>query len=107
MDELRGLIDKIRIPALRTSLLSFVPDAADLGAARARIEEWYDHAMDGARGWYARRARWITLAAAVVVVTGLNADTLMMTEVLWKNGNLRAVVVSQAELATADRKSVV
>lgn len=98
MEALHHDISKESSEELRRILESLAQEAGDdIARAREVLEDWYDGAMDRVRSAYAARARWITLAAAAVTVSVLNADTLLFTGQIWENASLRAVLVAQAD----------
>jgi hypothetical protein len=69
-------------------------DTADFQTA---VESWYDEAMDRVSGWYKRRTAAVLFAVGLVLVVGLNADTLNVAKTLWTHSDIRSAVVSQAE----------
>ncbi|HXR61549.1 MAG TPA: hypothetical protein VN732_09500 [Solirubrobacterales bacterium] len=69
------------------------------------LEKWFDESMDRASGWYKRKAQWIALGIAAVVVLLLNVSTLRIAEQLSAEPKVLANVVAKAE-AAADRDEV-
>lgn len=65
------------------------------------LEKWFDESMDRVSGWYKRKAKWITMGLAAVVVIGLNVSTLQIAERLSQEPTVRAAVVAKAEAAAA------
>ncbi len=61
-----------------------------------RIAEWFDLQMERVTGWYRRTVQAILLVAALLVTVSLNADTLMMANVLWSDPVMRAAVIEEA-----------
>lgn len=76
----------------------------DLERFQDELAGWFDEAMARVSGWYARTAKWLGLAAAVVVVVVVNADTLRIGHELWRNAALRAELAAVAE-STASKGS--
>ncbi|MDF1791071.1 MAG: hypothetical protein P1U88_04130 [Thalassobaculaceae bacterium] len=71
-------------PDLRRTLALFADEAnLDRQGFRARIEDWYEDAMDRATGWYRRRSRAWILLFAVAVALCLNLDTLQIARAVW------------------------
>jgi hypothetical protein len=65
------------------------------------LEKWFDESMDRVSGWYKRKAKWITMGLAALVVIGLNVSALQIAERLSEEPTVRAAVVSKAEAAAA------
>ena len=70
----------------------------------SKLEKWFDDSMDRVSGWYKRKAKWITLIIAAIVVIGLNVSTLRIADHLSAEPTVRAAVVAKAE-AAADKGS--
>ncbi len=82
---------------VQRALMCLLAGAKDLPEVIPRIEDWYNQTMDRARGWYARRAQAVTFAFALILTLSVNADTLMISRIVWEDADLRAVLVAQAE----------
>jgi hypothetical protein len=96
--EVRAKVTKIANAPLRRSLLNLIDAAGDdLSKARKNIETWFDDAMDRVSGWYKRKAQFIILAAALVISTALNADSIMLANRLWIDPTIRDIVVTAAQ----------
>src|SRR5215211_4467287 len=67
----------------------------------ATLERSFDEGMDRVSGWYKRRAQYILLTIAIVVVAIVNVDTFTVAQRLWKDKALRAAVAAQAADTTA------
>lgn len=87
-------------------------DAAhdDLDVARTNLEAWYDGAMDRVSGWYKRSTQTVILLIAVLVVVGLNVNTITIADHLYRDQSLREAVVGAAagipkDLSYADASS--
>ena len=63
----------------------------------AEIAEWYDDQMERVSGWYKRYTQKILLLVAFVTTIFLNADTLMIANILWNDSMVREAVVAEAE----------
>ena len=99
----RQAIDDENVPARVRTLLR---DALDHAGDRrdrftAALERSFDEGMDRVSGWYKRRASYILLGIAVVVVAIVNVDTFTVAQRLWKDKALRAAVAAQAADTTA------
>jgi hypothetical protein len=96
-----------QLRALNTTRPPRVRAAAAVGVApvpadaamddEARVEEWFNQAMERASGWYRRRMMWITICVALAVVIASNADTIATAKILWHNPTVRAAVIKQAD----------
>jgi hypothetical protein len=101
--ELGDLVEKIENKPMRRVLQSLMAGAPDLPSVHRRIEHYFDTAMERVRGWYARWAQLIAFAVAIGIVVSLNADTLMMADLIWKDSALRTEIVRLAEQAVQRR----
>jgi len=72
---------------------------ADVDKARGQIEDWYNGAMARASGWYKRKVQINIFVIALLLVTAINADTLMLFNKLWTNPNERTALATRAETA--------
>jgi hypothetical protein len=96
--ELRKMVDRFPNERIKKTLLPLIDSAQnDLDQVRKNIEKWYDGTMDRVSGWFKRRARTWLMLVAFPVCLFLNADAIMVGKMLWKDKELRAVVVKQAE----------
>ncbi len=64
---------------------------------RAGVEEWFNHTMDRATGWYKRVAQCMALGLGLTLAVALNVDTIHVTERLWADGPLRSAVLEQVK----------
>jgi hypothetical protein len=103
-----GIADPNVVPSakVRDALLTLI-DSAEDDAARVRenIENWYNSATDRMAGWYKRRTQVIILVLGIGIAIALNADTVTVVDVLWRNSALRSSVASQAEQFVQQAKS--
>ncbi len=83
-------------------------DAADRSVPLHEVVEgWYDDAVEAIKGRYRRRARTWALAVATLAVVAVNADALMMFDLMSRDAALAAVLTGAAEqLAGAGAASV-
>jgi len=68
----------------------------DRDKLRATIERSFDDVMERAGGWYKRKVQIFLFVIAVALVAVINADSLAISQRLWKDDALRAAVVAQA-----------
>jgi hypothetical protein len=77
-------------------LTAFVRDAAgDLDKLRARIETWFDDAMDRLSGIYKRFAQYFLLALGILIAVVLNIDSVHLAVALYQQPTLRAQIVAE------------
>ena len=97
----RTRIDRAPIPSgVKHQLLLLLDDArGDIDAFRMSLEAWFDDSMARVSGWYKRHTQLILVPIAIVIAVGLNANTLVIGNQLWKDPALRTAVVKQAEKA--------
>jgi hypothetical protein len=98
LERLESSITSLRIPAnVKYTLLTLVKDArGDLDGFRIRLEAWFDDSMARVSGWYKRQAQIILLVLATIVTVALNANTLVMSDRLYKDPAVRDAVVQRA-----------
>ncbi len=91
---------------LKTTLTLFVQDSAgDIDAFRARLETWFDDAMDRMSGAYKRLTQYVMLVLGFILAASLNVSTPHVIRLLWETPSLRSVIVAQASRAAADAPS--
>ncbi|HEX3394812.1 MAG TPA: hypothetical protein VHS52_09810 [Acidimicrobiales bacterium] len=64
---------------------------------RAGVEQWFDHTMDRASGWYKRMAQTMALVLGLIIAVGLNIDTVHVSERLWADSPVRSAVLEQVK----------
>lgn len=72
-------------------------EGSDPIAARRRLEQWYDAAMDRAAGWYRRRTQKIVLVLGVAVAIVLNINAIAIGQYLAVNQDARARMAQIAD----------
>ncbi|MFN2607250.1 MAG: hypothetical protein ABR511_05055 [Acidimicrobiales bacterium] len=106
-----GALAAVDWPAKITSELSALPDGTikrslcdiwdaasyDVVAFRAGVEDWFNHTMDRASGWYKRRTQLMVLIIGFLLALALNVDTIRITQQLWADGPLRSAVVEEVK----------
>lgn len=82
----------------RQSLATVLADGrGKVASDQEKIEAWYNECMDRVTGWYKRHTQiWIWILAASVTLA-LDADTVQIFKVLWKNQGVRSAVVESAK----------
>ena len=98
IDDISIAVNKLPVSRLRASLLLLITQAGrrtDL--LEHNIEKWFDEVMERASAWYKRKTYTVIFYLSLLVTISLNADTLMISETLWRDSGLRASLVTQAE----------
>ncbi len=90
------LIDKTRRETTSASNKEAIPQL-QTERLRENIEQWFNNAMDRVGGWYKRWTQKVVLLVAIVVVLGINVDTIMLAKRFARDNALRASIVSAAE----------
>jgi hypothetical protein len=77
---------------------------AQLVAANGKLENlrngvahYFDNTMDRVSGLYKRYLKWISLLVGLLIVGGLNADSVAVGRALWNDSSLRDQMVQQAK----------
>ena len=82
---------------LRETISSLLDDAEEsLKKARENFEKWFDEGMDRVSGWYKRKSKKIIFACALAVALVLNADTISITQTLFRDPTVRSGLVATA-----------
>ena len=63
----------------------------------ASIEKWYNTTMDRVSGWYRRRIQLIIFVLGLLIVVGLNIDTLSIITTISNDTVIRSALVSSAQ----------
>ena len=61
------------------------------------VEVWFNHSMERVSGWYKRYTQAILVALAVPMTMLVNADSLDIGCVVWKDPTVRAALVAEAQ----------
>jgi hypothetical protein len=83
---------------VKNSLLALLQNTDQkLETAQARIEGWFNDAMDRVSGWFKRKNQVITVIVALIITVFTNADTLQISNRLWSSPTLRTELVDKAK----------
>ncbi len=94
LDAVRINVLNIKNQAVQRVLLTAVDSAqGDLNKAQANIEAWYDSAMDRVSGWYKRSTQWTIFFIGLVLAVGLNVNTIMIADFLYRDDVARSAIV--------------
>ena len=69
----------------------------DPAKEKAKIEKWYDDTMDRVSGWYKRRVQLIIFVLGLLIVVGLNIDTLSIITTISNDTVIRSALVSSVQ----------
>jgi|ERR1039458_910333 hypothetical protein len=106
--DLQTGINNLPPGCVRSALLAIIQNVrGDVGVAQARIEDWFNDAMDRVSGWYTRRSQLMAFVIAVVLTVAVNADTLAIGNKLWISPTLRQQVVKRAQASGAELKDLI
>lgn len=83
-------------PVQRTLQAFIVESKGDLDTFRARVQTWYDDAMDRAGGVYKRFSQYMLLAIGLLLAVALNIDVLQAADTLWHDKGARDAVTAAA-----------
>jgi len=86
---------------LATQLNVLLHDAGgSIEEFKGALEQWFDNSMERVSGWYKRQTQWILLVMAAVVTIWSNADTVVITNTLWRDPAIRSALLAQAQQYT-------
>ena len=83
-------------PVRRALLHALDTAGGSLERARQNVEAWFDSGMDRVSGWYKRETQLILFVIAAVITVTVNANSLVIAEQLYRNGDTRRDVVAAA-----------
>lgn len=83
--------------ALESLFLGLGKSEEALGAARDRVEAWFDNGVERLSGWYKRHSQKASLVIGIAAAVLLNADTLALTQTLWREPLIRQALNAQAQ----------
>jgi hypothetical protein len=97
-NELKALIETVPHPETREALLTFwEAGARDVQSLSKDVETWFNSTMDRLSGWYKRRAQRWSFIIGLVLAIGLNIDSVIVVQTLWREPELRASVTAYVE----------
>ena len=79
--------------------LALLLDKTNIDPAKeqAKIEKWYNDTMDRVSGWYRRRVQLIIFVLGLLIVVGLNIDTLSIITTISNDTVIRSALVSSVQ----------
>jgi hypothetical protein len=89
-------MEGVPTPVRRALLHALDTAGGNLERARQNVEAWFDSGMDRVSGWYKRETQLILFVIAVVITVTVNANSLVIAEQLYRNGDTRRDVVAAA-----------
>jgi hypothetical protein len=97
LDSMRANVSNIGNPQVQRALLAAIDSAqGDLNKAQAKLEAWYNGAMDRVSGRYKRSTQWTLFWIGLFVAVGLNINTIKIGEYLYSHNAVRAAIVEKA-----------
>jgi hypothetical protein len=86
------------LPAETKRALTSILDNArgNIDEFRRGVEQWFDDSMARVSGWYKRKAQIVLCVLAAALAVGLNIDSIVVARTLWKQPEVRAIVVQAA-----------
>lgn len=97
LTQAKASVDNLPEGEIKKTLKALINDASnDIADVQARIETWFDDAMDRVSGWYVRHARRRLFWIALVLTFALNVDTIEVANSLWREPAMREAVVRSA-----------
>lgn len=99
MKDVRAAIGELdKDSEVRRALLVLMDEAGNsIQKLSEKIENWYNDAIDRVSGWYARKTQLWTFLVALGITSGLNVDTVQITNSLFRDSTLRSLLVAAAE----------
>lgn len=95
---LRNRLETVGSPEFQQSMRTLLDVAGDDPVeVKKKIEDWFNEGMDRVSGWYKRNTQRNILILAFIITLSMNADTLHVVDVLWKDPTTRAALVEQAK----------
>jgi hypothetical protein len=89
--EIERTPDAPSVTLVRDLIEMVVGDAnASLAVAEQRLAAWFDAAMDRLSGMYKRHTQRFAVVIAALLVVATNADSIRLSNALWKDDGLRA-----------------
>jgi hypothetical protein len=103
LEAVRSNVLNLRNPPVQRLLLTAIDSAqGDLNKAQANIAAWFDSGMDRVSGWYKRSTHWILFSIGLVIAAGMNINTIVIADYLYRNDAARTALVARAEKAATD-----
>lgn len=89
----------IKNPYFREAMETILSTSKNLEEAEAKIETWFNDAMDRTSQAFKANMRWVSLVIGLVMAIVLNLDTLYIAQTLWDDPVLRDTVAAAAQNA--------
>jgi hypothetical protein len=68
-----------------------------IARARQNVERWFDDSMDRVSGVFKRYSQWLALVIGFLVALFMNVDSISLTQYLWREPAVRAVLADKAQ----------
>jgi hypothetical protein len=105
IDSLRQAVEKTELLPIQTKrfILQSIQEAkGELSKVRKDLEVWFNDAMDRIGGRYKKKVQTWILIISVFVVTGFNADSILLTKYLYDHPAVAASLADEAAKAVND-----
>lgn len=95
---------ELAVPLPRSIVTLLAAVDGDALAMQARLEQWFNDAMDRVSGWYKRRTHVILFVIGAIVALAFNLDSFRIASQLANEPSVREALVKQAD-AIVDKAS--
>lgn len=97
-------VNRVKDEALKATIIPLIEDAERmeqdapkrLALLEHNLEAWFISTMDRCAGWYKRWTTLVTIIIGILIAVALNADTIGITQALWRDSVLRQSVATAA-----------
>jgi hypothetical protein len=102
--DIRSAVEKLPSDLrARGALLTLIDEAkGSIETLQESVGQWFDDTMDRVTEWYRSWAKTLITIIAALLVIALNADTIMITRLLWNDPAARAALVAVADNIAAE-----
>lgn len=90
-------VEELNYSDLKVLLRSFSRQSETYKELVEAVENWYEDYMDRVTGWYKQSIRYQVFLVSLVIVLGLNIDTIVLARDLWQQSLLRTQIVKAAD----------
>lgn len=103
VESIRANILNIQNVAVQRAMLTALDSAqGNLERLQENLEKWFDSSMDRVSGWYKRSTQWILFLIGILIAGGMNINTIKIADYLFRNEDVRKLIVAKAENAAKD-----
>lgn len=103
LSSLRTAVEGVANAAVKRALIVAIDNArGDISQVQTNIEAWFNSTMERVSGWYRRRTQMWLFSLAILLVSLLNVNTIVLTDHLSQNKALRELLVGEASAIARD-----